>query len=122
MQHTPSVEGVASQQAHVILAVHQDETEQKVPVSILSWSGKKIKSVVCGSLAAETSSMATFMEHLDWKRTLCCQTTTAKFSLDNYVVALKKPRALLRERLQESARRDSQGRSRFFISGQATCD
>ena len=40
-----SVAGGASQQAHVIFAVHNNVTEQKGPVSILSWSKKRFKSV-----------------------------------------------------------------------------
>ena len=71
-------EGGASQQAHVILAVHKNLTAQKVPISILSWSRKKIKRVVRSSLAAETSSMATCMKHLEWIRTLWSQMTTAE--------------------------------------------
>ena len=56
---------------------------------------KKIKRVVRCSLAAETSSMATCMEQLDWMRTLWSQMTTAEFSMDNYDGALKKQPALL---------------------------
>ena len=38
-----NVEGAASQQAHVILAVHKHATEQKVSVSIPSSTSKKMK-------------------------------------------------------------------------------
>ena len=55
-----NVEGGATQEAHVISAVH-NVTEPKVPVAILSWSEKKIKRVVRSNLAAETSSMETCM-------------------------------------------------------------
>ena len=65
-----NVEGGASQQAHVILAVHKTATEQEVAVSILSWSSERIKRVVRSSLAADTSSMATCMGQMDWMGTL----------------------------------------------------
>ena len=48
--------------------------------------------------------------------------TTAEFSLDTCEGALKKQLAFAGDRLQESARRDSQEKSRSFINGQATCD
>ena len=51
-----------------------------MPVSILSWSSKKVKRVVRCSLAAEVRIMAT--EQLDWVRTLWSQMATAEFSLD----------------------------------------
>ena len=50
--------------------------------------------MVRSSLAAETNSMTTCMEHLDWMRTLWSQMTTAEFSLDSYEGAEKK-KALL---------------------------
>ena len=54
-----NLEGGASQQGHLILAVHASITNCRVPVSVLSWQSKKIKSVVRSSLAAETCSMST---------------------------------------------------------------
>ena len=56
----------AAQQGHLILAVHASITNCRVFVSVLSWQSKKIKRVVCSSLAAETCSMSTCQEHLDW--------------------------------------------------------
>ena len=92
----PNVEGWASQQAHVILAVHKRVTEyKKVPLSILSWSSKKIKTVLRSSLAAETSSMATCMAQLGWMRTLWSQMTTAGSFSDHHEGALKKQPAVL---------------------------
>ena len=87
-----NVEGGSSQQAHVILAVRNNVTEQSVPVPILSWSSKKITRVVRSSLAAETRCMATCMEQLDLVRTLWSQMTMAGLSLDNYEGALKNNR------------------------------
>ena len=55
---------------HLILAVHASITDCRVPVSVLSWQSKKIKRVVRSSLAAETCSMSTCQEHLDWMRTM----------------------------------------------------
>ena len=49
-----NLEGGASQQGHLILAVHASITNCRVPVSVLSWQSKKIKRVVRSSLAAET--------------------------------------------------------------------
>ena len=49
-----NLEGGASQQGHLILAVHASITNCRVLVSVLSWQSKKIKRVVCSSLAAET--------------------------------------------------------------------
>ena len=65
-----NLEGGASQQGHLILAVHASITNCRVPVSVLSWQSKKIKRVVRSSLAAETCSMSTCQEHLDWMRTM----------------------------------------------------
>ena len=41
-----NIEGGASQQGHLILAVHASITNCRVPVSVLSWQSKKIKRVV----------------------------------------------------------------------------
>ena len=65
-----NLEGGASQQGHLILAVHASITNCRVPVSVLSWQSKKIKRVVRSSLAAETCSVSTCQEHLDWMRTM----------------------------------------------------
>ena len=50
-----NIEGGASQQGHLILAVHASITNCRVPVSVLSWQSEKIKSVVRSSLATEAS-------------------------------------------------------------------
>ena len=47
------LEGGASPQGQLILAVHACITNCRVPVSVLSWHSKKIKRVVRSSLAAE---------------------------------------------------------------------
>ena len=60
-----NLEEGASQQGHLILAVHASITNCRVPVSVLSWQSKKIKMVVRSSLAAETCSMSTCQEHPD---------------------------------------------------------
>ena len=83
-----NLEGGASQQGHLILAlilaVHAGITNCHVPVSVLRWQSKKIKSVVRSSLAAETCSMSTCREHLDWMRTMWEQMTRGEFVLQNY--------------------------------------
>ena len=79
-----NLEGGASQQGHLILAVHASITKCRVPVSVLSWQSKKIKRVVRSSLAAETCSMSTCQEHLDWMRTMWEQMTRGEFVLENY--------------------------------------
>ena len=66
-----SLKGGASQQGHLILAVHASITNCRVVVSALSWQSKKIKRVVRSSLAAEVSSKSTCQEHLDWMRARC---------------------------------------------------
>ena len=76
--------GGASQQGHLILAVHASITNCRVNVSVLSWQSKKIKRVVRSSLAAETSSMSTCQEHLDLMRTMWEQMTRSEFVLENY--------------------------------------
>ena len=53
-----NLEGGASQQGHLILAVHASITNCRVLVSVLSWQSKKIKRVVLSRLAAETWSMS----------------------------------------------------------------
>ena len=70
-----NLEGGASQQGHLILAVHASITNCRVPVCVLSWQSKKIKRVVRSSLAAETCSMSTCQEHLDWMRIMWEQMT-----------------------------------------------
>ena len=51
---------------------------------VLSWQSKKINRVVRSSLAAETCSMSTCQEHLDWMRTMWGQMTRGEFVLENY--------------------------------------
>ena len=80
-----NLEGGASQQGHLILAVHASITNCRVPVSVLSWHNKKIKRVVRSSVAAEASSMSTCQEHLDWMRTMWEQMIRAEFVLENYM-------------------------------------
>ena len=84
-----NLEAGASQQGHLILAVHASITDCRVPVSVLSWQSKKIKRVVRSSLAAEASSMSTCQEHLDWMRTMWEQMTRSEFVLENYEQFLK---------------------------------
>ena len=79
-----NLEGGASQQGHLILAVHASNTNFRVPVSLVSWHIKKIKRIVRRSLAAETCSMSTCQEHLDWMRTMWEQMTRGEFVLENY--------------------------------------
>ena len=79
-----NLEAGASQQGHLILAVHASITNCRVPVSVLSWQSKKIKRVVRSSLAAETCSTSTCQEHLDWMRTMWEQMTRSEFLLKNY--------------------------------------
>ena len=74
----------ASQQGHLILAVHASITNCRVPVSVLSWQSMKIKMVVRSSLAAETCCMSTCQEHLDWMRTLWELMTRSGIVLENY--------------------------------------
>ena len=54
-----NLEGGASQQGHLILAVHANITTCRVLVSVLSWQSKKTIRVVRSSLAAETCSLST---------------------------------------------------------------
>ena len=117
-----NVEGGASQQTHVILAVQRCATEQKVPVSILSWSSKKIKRVVRSSLAAETSSMATCVEQLDWMKILWSQMTTAELFLGQLRGCFAKQRALLVTDCKSLYHAIHKERGRSFINGQVTCD
>ena len=79
-----NLEGGASQQGHLVLAVHASVTNCRVLVSVLSWQSKKIKRVVRSSLAAETCSMSTCQEHLDWVHTMWEQMTLGDFVLKNY--------------------------------------
>ena len=71
-----NIEGGASQQGHLILAVHASITNCRVPVSVLSWQSKKIKRVVRSSQAAEASCMSPCQEHLNWMRTMWAQMTS----------------------------------------------
>ena len=79
-----NLKGGASQQGHLILAVHSSITNCRVPVSVLSWQRKNIKRVVRSSLAAETCIMSTCQENLDWMRTMWEQMTRGEFVLENY--------------------------------------
>ena len=76
-----NLEGGSSQQGHLILAVHASITNCRVLVSVLSWQSKKIKRIVRSSLAADTCSMSTCQEHLDWMRTMWEQMTRSDFVL-----------------------------------------
>ena len=84
-----NIEGGASYQGHLILPVHASITICRVPVSVMSWQSKKIKRVVCSSLAAEVSSMSACQEHLDWMRTMWAQMTSSEFVLENCEQFLK---------------------------------
>ena len=84
-----NIEGGASQQGRLILAVRASITNCRVLVSVLKWQSKKIKRVVRSSLAAEASSMSTCQEHLDWVRTTRAQMTNSEFVLENYEQFLK---------------------------------
>ena len=84
-----NIEGGASQQGHLILAVHASVTNCRVPVSVLSWQSKKIKRFVRSSLGAEASRMFTCQEHLDWMRTMWEQMTSSAFVLENCEQFLK---------------------------------
>ena len=84
-----NLEAGASQQGHLILAVHASITSCRVPVSVLSWQSKKIKRVVRSSLAAEASSMTTCQDHLDWMRMMWEQMTRNDLVLDNYEQFIK---------------------------------
>ena len=84
MRLIANLEGGASQQDHLILAIHASITNCRVPVSVLSWQSKKIKRVVRSSLAAETCSMSTCQEHHDWMRTMWEQMTRSDFVLEKY--------------------------------------
>ena len=77
-----NIEGGASQQGHLIFAVHASITNCRVLDSVLSWQSKKIKRVVRSSLAAEASSMSSCQEHLDWMRTMWAQMTSSEFVLE----------------------------------------
>ena len=78
-------EGGASLQDHLILAVHfLSITNCRVPVSVLSLQSKKIKRVVRSSLVAQTCSMSTCQEHLDWMRTMWEHMTRSDFVLEKY--------------------------------------
>ena len=48
-----NLEGGASQQGHLIFAVHASITNCRLLVSVLSWQSKKIKRVVRSSLAMQ---------------------------------------------------------------------
>ena len=89
------LEAGASQQGHLILAVHASITNCRVPVSVLSWQSKQIKRVVSSSLAAEASSMSTCQEHLDWMRTMWGRMTRSEFVLENYEQFLKARSSIL---------------------------
>ena len=79
-----NLDGGASQQGHLILAVHASIANCRVLLSVLSWQSKKIKRVVRSSLGAETCSMSTCQEHLDWIRTMSEQMTRSDLVLENY--------------------------------------
>ena len=111
-----NLEGGASQQGHLILAVHASIT-CRVLVPVLSWQSKKIKRVVRSILAAETCSMSTCQEHLDWMRTMWEQMTRGEFVLENYEQFLTARPSILSP-LQKSVRRNTQRRSSSSVNRQ----
>ena len=105
-----NLEAGASQQG-LILAVHASITNCRVPVSALSWQSKKIKRVVRSSLA-ETYSMLTCQEHLDWMRTMWEQMTRSDFVLENYEQLVPHGSSQYScHRLKKPLRCNTQGRS-----------
>ena len=98
-----NLEGGASQQGHLILAVHAKYHELSCALCLcLSWQSKKIKRVVRSSLAAETCSMSTCQEHLDWMRTMREQMTRGEFVLQNYEQFLTAASQYSSHRLQKA--------------------
>ena len=100
---------------------HKNVTEQKVPVSILSWSSKKIKRVVRSRLAAETSDMATSIGTAGLDENTVEPDDDSRFFFGRLRGCFEKATNVVGDRLQEFARCDSQGRSRSLVSG-PTCD
>ena len=60
-----------SHSGNIIMATHKDISKNvSCPVSPLSWGCKKIQRVVTSTLAAETASLGTTLDHLSWMK-LC---------------------------------------------------
>ena len=60
-----------SHAGNIIMATHKDiSLNVSCPVSPLSWGCKKIQRVVTSTLAAETASLGTTLDHLSWMK-LC---------------------------------------------------
>lgn len=60
-----------SHSGNIIMATHKDISQNvSCPVSPLSWGCKKIQRVVTSTLAAETASLGTTLDHLSWMK-LC---------------------------------------------------
>ena len=60
-----------SHSGNIIMATHKDINQNvSCPVSPLSWGCKKIQRVVTSTLAAETASLGTTLDHLSWLK-LC---------------------------------------------------
>ena len=74
-----------------------------------------MKRVVRSSLAAETNSIETCMRQLNWMRTLWSQ-MTAEFSFGQLRNFFEEVTSVVGDQRHMSARRDSQGRSRSFIT------
>ena len=110
-----NLEGGASQQGHLILAIHASITKCRVLVSVLSWQSKKIKRVVHSSLVAETCSMSTCQ---DWMRTMWEQMTRGEFVLENYEQFLTRASQYSCHRLQKPLRCNTQRRSSSSVNGQ----
>ena len=106
-----NLEAGASQQGHLILAVHATVLQiVAVPVSVLSWQSKTIKRVVRSSLAAEASNMSTCQEHLDLMRTMWEQMTCSEFVLENYEQFMKARPSILVTDCKSLVRCNSQRR------------
>ena len=69
-----NLEGGASQQGHLFLAVHASITNCRVLVSVLTWQSKKIKR----------GSMSTCQEHIDSMRTMWEPMIRSDSVLENY--------------------------------------
>ena len=117
-----NLEGGASQQGHLILAVHASITNCRVPVSVLSWQSRKIKRVVRSSLAAETCSMSTCAMNISigcaqcgnrWPMVILCLRITSSSSRRVPVFLSPTAKAFMmiytkREQLQRQQTRDWQ--------------
>ena len=85
-----------SHSGNIIMATHKDISKNvSCPVSPLSWGCKKIQRVVTSTLAAETASLGTTLDHLSWMKLCWAWMRRPQSVMENPCRSIKEPSRIL---------------------------